>query len=47
MANSVRLCAYKSTSSKDTHVKPIYSESACLRASFKTVYELQYSIFFT
>ena len=25
----------------------IYSESACLGAGFKTVYELQYSIFFT
>ena len=44
---SVCLCAYKSTSSKDRYVKPIYSESACLREGFKTVYELQYSIFFT
>ena len=25
----------------------IYSESVCLREGFKTVYELQYSIFFT
>ena len=47
MANSVCLSAYNSISSKDTYVKPINSESACLREGFKTVYKIQYSIFFT
>ena len=48
MANGKSVCPLITQQVAKIHMSNhIYSESACLGESFKTVYELQYSIFFT